>query len=291
MPRRTLGRTGLLVPEVSFGCGPVSGLLTGTNVPLQLATVKRALDAGIDWFDTAAGYGNGTSESNLGRTLKELGAAPRIATKVRIPESGFDHIEDCVRESVRGSLARLGVGSLALLQLHNGITRNRGEEPASLTPADAIAVFEAFQKLRADGVVRYFGLTGTGQPDALREVIRTGFFDTLQVPFNRLNPSAGGGDAPTGETNYGNVIADAAAQGMGTFAIRVFAGGALLGRPPSEHTLKTPYFPLALYERDLQRASELGQSADAAIRFVLDHPHVASAIIGFGSPDQVPAAP
>ena len=289
MPRRTLGRTGLLVPEVSFGCGPVSGLLTGTDAPLQLATVKRALDAGIDWFDTAAGYGSGISESNLGRALKELGAAPRIATKVRIPENGFDRIEECVRESVRGSLARLGVGSLALLQLHNGITRNRGEEPASITPADAIAVFETFRKLRVDGIVAFFGLTGTGQPEPLREVVRTGLFDTLQVPFNRLNPSAGGGEAPAGETNYGKIIADAAAQGMGTFAIRVFAGGALLGLPPSEHTLKTPYFPLALYERDLQRADELGHSASAAIRFVLDHPHVASAIVGLGSPEQVPA--
>ena len=107
-----------------------------------------------------------------------------------------------------------------------------------------------------------------------------------------LNPSAGRPAAPDGETDYGNIIADCAAAEMGVFAIRVFAGGALLDQPPSAHTLKTPYFPLALYERDLaarppaaQTASRAGMPmAEVAVRFVLSHPAVSSAIIGFGSP-------
>lgn len=287
MNRRTLGRTGLLVPEISFGCGPVSGVLTGSDFALQLATVKRALDVGIDWFDTAAGYGNGTSEANLGRVLKELGASPRIATKVRIPEGGFDRIEECVRESVQASLARLGVKAVELLQLHNGITRSCGDEKDSVSPSDALAALEAFRKLQSEGLVQFVGLTGTGHAEALREVIRTGGFDTLQVPYNLLNSSAGGGAAPPGETDYGNIIAECADQNMGVFAIRVFAGGAILGQPRSAHTLKTPYFPLALYERDSERAKELKCSAEQAVRFVLEHPHVHSAIVGFGSPEQV----
>src|SRR5690349_1579223 len=123
MKTRPLGGTGLLVPEISFGCGPVSGLLTGSDFALQVATVQRALEAGIDWFDTAAGYGNGISEANLGRVLKELGVTARIATKVRIPEDGFECMAKCVRESVQASLVRLGVTSVELLQLHNGITQ------------------------------------------------------------------------------------------------------------------------------------------------------------------------
>jgi len=285
--QRILGRTGVRVPAIAFGCGPVSGLLTGSDFALQLATVKRALDTGIDWFDTAAGYGNGSSETNLGRVLKELGATARIATKVRIPEGGFDCIEACVRESVQASLARLGVDSVELLQLHNGITGSRGDEPASIAPADAIQVLTTFRKLQSDGLVRHIGLTGTGNPDALREVIRSGGFDTLQVPYNLLNPSAGGGAAPAGDTDYGNIIADCAEQSMGVFAIRVFAGGALLGQPPSAHTLKTPYFPLGLYERDCERAKDVNASAAAAVRFVLDHPQIHAAIIGFGSPSHV----
>src|SRR5207248_6366975 len=137
------------------------------------------------------------------------------------------------------------------------------------------------------GLVSHLGLTGTGHPEAMRQVIRSGEFDTLQVPFNVLNPTAGApGPPPDGETDYGNVVADCAAVGMGVFAIRVFAGGALLGQPPGPHTLKTPYFPLAVYQRDSERAGRLRAGglppAELAVRFALSHPAVSSAIIGFG---------
>jgi len=70
-------------------------------------------------------------------------------------------------------------------------------------------------------------------------------FDTMQVLFNALNPSAGYPiPAGSAETDYGNIIADCAAQRMGIFTIRVFAGGALVGRPPSLYTHRTPYFRL-----------------------------------------------
>jgi aryl-alcohol dehydrogenase-like predicted oxidoreductase len=120
-------------------------------------------------------------------------------------------------------------------------------------------------------------------------------FDTMQVPFNALNPSAGypmPGDF--GETDYGNIMADCAAQGMGVFAIRVFAGGALVGAGPSAHTLKTPFFPLALYERDQRRAARLrerlgerGDLASLGLCFVLGHPHISSAIVGFRTSGQI----
>jgi aryl-alcohol dehydrogenase-like predicted oxidoreductase len=77
----------------------------------------------------------------------------------------------------------------------------------------------------------------------------------------------------------------------------VFAGGALLGRPPSTHTLKTPYFPLSLYQRDAARAAALRSRVGLAlpmpvqaVRFALAHPAVCSAIIGFGSPADVDEA-
>jgi len=73
---------------------------------------------------------------------------------------------------------------------------------------------------------------------------------------------------------------------MGVFAIRVFAGGALLGQEPSAHTLKTPFFPLDLYERDRRRAGG-GDLKEAALRFVLDDDRVHAAIVGVGSPGHV----
>lgn len=293
---RPLGRTGLKVPAVAFGAGPVSGLMTGTDFPAQLATVRRAIERGVHWFDTAPGYGNGASETNLGRVLTELSASATfpVATKVRVPPEALDNPDEYVRRSVEESLQRLRVPRVALLQLHNGLTGARDEEPAAVTPRDALRAAEAMLRVRDAGLVQHIGLNGTGDPTAMREVVRSGLFDTIQVPFNALNPTAGSPTPLDGETDYGNIIADCTAQRMGIFAIRVFAGGALFGQTPSAHTLKTPYFPLALYQRDLERAKQMRERilgrftpTEFALRFVLSHVGVSSAIIGFGSPAHV----
>ena len=149
-------------------------------------------------------------------------------------------------------------------------------------------------RVRDAGLVQHIGLTGTGQPEAMHEVVRSGLFDTIQVPFNALNPTAGVAAPIEGETDYGNIIAECAARRMGVFVIRVFAGGALFGQTPSAHTLKTPYFPLALYQRDLERAKHLREHilgrftpTEFAVRYVLSHVGVSSAIVGFGSPAHV----
>jgi aryl-alcohol dehydrogenase-like predicted oxidoreductase len=92
-------------------------------------------------------------------------------------------------------------------------------------------------------------------------------------------------------------VADCTGQDMGVFATRVFAGGALLDQPPSAHTLRTPYFPLALYERDRRRAAALAESFDGragmselALQFVLSQPTIHSAIIGFGYAEHIDEA-
>ena len=260
--------------------------------------LRRAIELGINWIDTAAGYGQGKSETNLGRALQQIAVsqAIHVATKVRLQPDQLGNIADAVRRSVDESLHQLRISSIELIQLHNGLTAKRGDEPFSLTPADAIGpVFSAFDKLRAQGLVRHLGLTATGQPAAMREVVQSGGCDTIQVPYNLLNPSAGRiVDASFVETDYGNVFDDAAARNMGVFAIRVFAGGALLGNAPSAHTLTTPFFPLDLYERDQQRAQELGLSRaavkEAALRFVVDDRRVHSGIVGFGDLDEVEEA-
>jgi aryl-alcohol dehydrogenase-like predicted oxidoreductase len=293
---RALGRTGLRISAIAFGAGPVSGLMTGTDTDAQRAAVTRAIEAGINWFDTAPGYGQGKSEENLGRVLADLGAGEvHVATKFRLTDDAFANVGDFVRRSVEESLKRLRLSRVTLLQLHNGITRSRGDEPASITPLDVLGpVSDAFERVRREGLVDHLGLTGTGDPTALREVIHSGHFETVQVPFNILNPSAGLACETPGEVNYGNIIADCAAKGMGVFAIRVFAGGALVGQPPSAHTLKTPYFPLELYERDQSRAQRLHEKlgdrlppAELAVRFALTCSGVSSAIVGFGSAQHV----
>jgi len=303
MQYRILGRTGIRVSAIAFGAGPVSGWMAEVSADEQCAAIRRALDVGINWFDTAAGYGNGLSESSLGRAFARLGLAEgaHVATKVRYPEERLSDIRRYTRESFTASLGRLGVRRVTLLQLHNSITARRGDEPTSLTPEDVLGrggVLDAFRELQADGLVDVLGLTGIGQPASMRAVVGSGAFDTVQVPFNALNPSAGY-PMPAGfeQTDYGNIIADCAAQRMGVFAIRVFAGGTLAGRPPSAHTHRTPFFPLALYERDQRRAERMAAllgptrnlTADA-LRFVLDDPHVTAALVGFRDPGEIDEA-
>ena len=99
------------------------------------------------------------------------------------------------------------------------------------------------------------------------------------------------------ESNLGNLLATCQELNVGALAIRVYAGGALAGQAPSQHTLTTKFFPLDLYQRDQARAKEIEQSLPAgktlpeiAVRFVLGHPVVTSALIGFGSPQEVEQA-
>ena len=268
--------------------------MTGEDRDLQERLVGRAIDAGINWFDTAAGYGDGQAESNLGAALKNLRTAHRVhvATKVRLMPEDLDDIVGSTRRSVAASLQRLELPRITLLQLHNSITSARGDEPTSIMPRDVLGdggLCEAISQLRSEGLVEWAGLTGIGQPAALKQVIASGKFHAIQAPYNLANPSAGQDMTPDfPETNYGNLFAAADSAGMGVFVIRAYAGGALAGQAPSPHTYRTKYFPLDLYRRDETRAAELRRRGSPdrdvtrlALQFALSHPSVTAAIIGF----------
>lgn len=285
MEYRVLGRTGLQVSAVALGCGPVPALMTGDDAAQQRRVLERVLAVGINWIDTAAGYGNGQSETSIGRALRDLNACDQIqvATKVRLTAADLDDAAAAVRRSLQDSLTRLGLSSVTLLQLHNGITARRGEIAAALTTEDVLGkVRAAFEGVRTQGLCRFVGLTGTGDPAALGQVIDSGFFDTIQVPHHLLSPADAG------------LLQRCLVQRVGVFAIRVFAGGALLDQPPSAHTLKTPYFPRALYEQERRRARELEATLPAgtslkqvALRFALSAAAPQIAIVGMATPEQV----
>lgn len=304
MKFRLLGSTGISVSEISFGAGPVSGLLTGSDRDRQVAVIGRALSLGVNWFDTAAGYGSGKSESQLGEAFKALKcdlSSVHIATKVRLSVDRQHDLRPLVTQSLAESLQRLQVGQVTLLQVHNSITPGRNDEPTSLTPEDILGprgVLMALQDLRDAGLVQHFGLTGIGDADSLRTVMQSGQFATIQAPFHLLNPTSLI-EQTEGfrEPDYRGFLRDAHRLGMGLFAIRAYAAGALLCAPPSAHTMKTPFFPLALYERDLRRAKGLAgllgsdqALRELALRFVLSQSEFASVILGFGAPEHVDEA-
>src|SRR6185295_18370850 len=104
----------------------------------------------------------------------------------------LDDIGNAVRSSFTGSLERLGLDRVTLLQVHNSITAKRGDLATSIAPGDVLGkggMLEAFQQLRQEGRVAHFGLTGLGDVVSLGAVMRSGAFATIQLPYNLLTPS------------------------------------------------------------------------------------------------------
>src|ERR1043165_9471023 len=103
MQTRKFGRTGLDLSVLTFGCGAVGGLMTRGAPGDQERAVARALEAGINHFDTAPSYGDGASEQNLGRVLAALKPDVIVSTKVRVPA---ERNKDAIAASLETSLRR-----------------------------------------------------------------------------------------------------------------------------------------------------------------------------------------
>src|SRR5947208_7565396 len=103
MEKRKLGRTGLDVSLLGFGCGAVGGLMIKGAAADQERAVSRALELGINYFDTAQMYGNGESEKNLGRVLKTLKPECYVGTKVRLPPTERGKIGQAIASTLEAS--------------------------------------------------------------------------------------------------------------------------------------------------------------------------------------------
>ena len=234
MEQRTLGRTGLKVGVLGFGCGDVGGLIVRGTPAERERAVSRALEAGTNYFDTAASYGNGESEKNLGVTLRALRVRPYIGTKVRVPPEDPD-TAGAITRGVEASLQRLGMDAVDLVQLHNrivgGPVREGGSRESGLTLRRVLdEALPALQALRQQGKTRFIGITANGETAALHEVIDVHAFQSAQVSYNMLNPSAGAAlQASYPAQDYGRLLDRTDSAGIGTVGIHVLAGGALSG--------------------------------------------------------------
>jgi aryl-alcohol dehydrogenase-like predicted oxidoreductase len=304
MEYRELGRTGLRVSMLGFGCGNVGGLIIRGAQQDRVRAVARAMEAGINYFDTAPSYGNGQSEQNLGQVLRELKAEVYVGTKVRIAPEEFRDLGGAITRSVEASLQRIGRESVDLIQLHNHIARQRTPLDAGLSASDVLDdVVTTFQSLQAQGKVKYYGITGVGDTAALHEVIDSGTLYTAQVCYNLLNPSAGR-PVPAGFPNqdFGQLIDRAASKRMGCIGIRVLAAGALSGvmeRHPIAVPSVAPIGTGADYQADVQRAQALhfltaeghaDSLVEAAMRFAWSKSAMSTVLVGYSSLDHLEQA-
>lgn len=275
-------------------------MVRGTPAEQERA-VAHALAAGITYFDTAPMYGNGESETNLGRVLAALRPDIVLATKAPADPERRGHLREAITASADASLRRLRRERVDVFQLHTAVTLTGGGNTLDV-PAVIEEVIPAFEALRQAGKIGYYGFSGTGDAAALPQLIATGAFDVFQVIYNILNPSAGGAPLARVGPDYANVLARATEQRMGAVGIRVLAGGALgslAERHPISSQRVVPMGTNADYAGDVEAARRLlplvsegrvASLAEAALRFAISHPAISSALVGFSDDAHIDAA-
>jgi len=206
LPTASLGPIGRTVPRLGIGCAPLARLKGDDAKPI--AILRRAFDCGVRYIDTAPTYSRGRSERLIGEALQGYDRRDFfIATKA------LDRGGDDARRGVEGSLKRLRVERIDLLQVHAV-----AKDWKSIFGNDA--VLKALETARQEGLIGHLGITGHQNPKYLIEAIRRYPFATALVPVNPL------------DTKYLSFIREflpfAKERGMAVIAMKVFAGGGLL---------------------------------------------------------------
>jgi aryl-alcohol dehydrogenase-like predicted oxidoreductase len=300
MEQRTLGRTGLKLSVLGFGCGAVGGLMVRGSAQDQERAVARALELGIDYFDTAPMYGNGESERNVGRVWQALRPKQAyLGTKIYVAKDQMQRLDQAIAASLDASLKRLGLDSVDVFYLHNLITEDGRDDTLDAgTVIDQVA--PVFERLCRQGKFRYSGFTALGDTPTLQRVIDARIFESAQICYNLLNPSAGS-PLPAGypAQDYGDLLNRARQTSTGTIGIRVLAGGAL-SATQTRHPLGMPVVePLGSafdYTADVQRAKRLeplieeghaGSLIEASLRFAISTPALTTVLVGYSTLEQL----
>ena len=291
MKYRKFGDTGLEISELIFGGGAVGGLLIDRDDETKRQAVTMSMDAGVNWIDTAASYGNGGSERALGWLMKELPAhrRPYISTKLAFDREAGDFAGQAQR-AIAESLGRLQMDSVELYQVHNRIASSADRVPGALTPDDLLrvdGVADALDRLVSQDLTRHIGITATGEAGALHEVVASKRFASAQIYYNLLNPSAGQ-TVPANFSAYDheNLIGAAADNGVAVIVIRVLAAGVIATdlRTGKEGGVVLDN-DVAADEARMRKVLPLlkpehGDRAQVAFRYALRHPGVSGIEVG-----------
>ncbi len=225
IPTRTLGKTGAKVTILAMGCG--SRLLVYEQEDKALEALNLAFDLGVRYFDSAYGYGNGKSETWVGKALKQRRREVFLVTKIneRDPEKARRILEE--------SLKRLQTDHLDLIHIHA-----LGNE-ADLARVEAKGgVLEVLYKLRDQKVTRFIGMTSHTDPAALRAAIERHDIDCVQMALNAALQGMQDGKGkmilnPAMKTSFEQVALPAARKkNLGILAMKAMGQEELLGAGP-----------------------------------------------------------
>ena len=281
-----LGRTGLTVSRAGFGGGGIGQVWGPTNEQEAIASVHRALDLGITFFDVAPSYGDGKAEEALGKALEGRAGPVVVATKVRLRADEMDDVAGAVQRSVDVSLRRLRRDSVDVLHVHNRFTEHRGEVTDSLSADDVLGpVLDAYRAVQQAGKTRFIGLSAMDHHvPTMHRILEANEYDTVLAYYNLLNRTAMEPPPPGfGQHDNGQIIPLARSLEMGVIGIRSHAAGALtdaLDRPPRPGD--------ALMQKDLDSVQKLGFLLDgpiqtmsqAAMVFCLMNPDIHTTVPG-----------
>ena len=284
--RRTLGRTGLSVSEVGFGAWAIGGNAFGnsygpTDDAESTRAIRRAFELGCNFFDTADVYGHGHSETLLGAALHDVRDQVLFATKAGgnfyNRDMRLDFTPGYLRFAVERSLERLRADHIDLLQLHN--------PPINLISARD--TYEPLEEMKREGLIRFYGVS-VHPPEEGVAAVQATMPDTVQIVYNLARREAEDTFLPT-----------AHAANVGVIAREPLANGFLAGRYNAASTwergdirsrMPRPYVAQlsALGQRVHELAEQSGMTAaQLALKFVLDRPEIACAIVGMKTVQQV----
>lgn len=290
MNERPLGSgTGLSVSVIGLGLWAAGGDEWGTSEDrASLDAVETALEAGVNFFDTADVYGSGHSEDLLGQAMRGRRDEFIVATKIgwtgyddEADRSRYDDVASLV-EGVESSLERLGTDHVEVIQCHI-------DHPEPNTPV----FIEGFRKLKEDGIVKAWGVS-TSDLEHLKQFNADGDCDVLQTDYSILNRTAEQEIFPYCQEN-----------GIGVIVRGPLAMGLLTGKYSASDTFPDGDFRRAWIEdpeqneqflRDLEVVdrlrevvSEDGSMARFALRFAMSHPAVSTVIPGARNESQARA--
>lgn len=270
MQRRPLGRTGRTVSEIAFGTATLGDVYGPVDAAAGIRAVHAAIDAGIDWFDSAPLYGFGLAEERLGEALQGRRDRVTIATKCcRDTFERFDFSAARVRASLHESLRRLRTDHIDVYQIHDVEFGDRRQVLEEAIPAAL--------RLKEQGLVRHVGITG------------------LPVRYLRSLLEACDVDLVLSWAHY-NLVEDelstelaplCAARGIGLLSASPLLQGLLTRKgPPAWH--RSPPEVLAIGPRIAALCDAEGLDvAQVAIRFAIDNPQIASTVLGIGDEAQL----